>query len=983
MSAQDTPAGSIRGFVRDRDFDAPLPEAEVLVVEVGRTVTTSDQGAYVVGELNPGRYTLVISKSGYVRFVRADVVVTSGQLTEVNADLSGEFVEMEEFVVEDLLAMGGGGEAALLELRFDSAALMDSISSELMSRAGASDASSALRLVAGASVQDGKFAVIRGLPDRYVSSQMNGVRLPSADQDKRAVELDQFPSTVIDSLQVTKTFLPSQQGDASGGAVDVRLRGIPQETTIQFSSQIGHATQVTGRSDFLTYEGGGVDSLGRGHGRPGIQTENLGDDWTGAVGVSTDEAPVNHKWSIAGGGSEFVNDEVKVGGFLSLFYERQNTFFDDGVNNSYWVASPGSGLVPQTLQGTPLEGDFKTALFDVRQSSIGVRWGGLATFGVETENHQVALTYLYTRNVTDTATLAEDTRGKEYFFPGYDPTDPMGPGNTSNEVNAAPYIRTETLEYTERSAGTLQLNGKHQLPGDGFELGDALRFEAPVLDWTVSSSFANADQPDKRQFGSLWLPASFNPGAPPFIPPFTTEPVFLPFKPAANFNLGNLQRIFTTIEEDSTQLALNLKWPFEQWGGERGFAQVGYFGDSVDRTFNQDTFSNFGDGAAMFQGEWEEFWSASFPNEPHAITASAFDIDYRGNQDIAAWYGMMELPLSERLDIVFGARFESTDIGIVNEPEGDATWFPPGATAPVTLNPGDSDVTFEQDDVLPAIGLDYAVTDSLTLRAAFSQTIARQTFKELTPIIQQEFLGGPIFIGNPELQMSDLTNYDLRADYVPRPGALMSFSLFQKDIKNPIETVQRLAGFDFTTPVNYPEGRLRGIEAEVRQSLGELWSELDGFGVGVNATWIDGRVQLPDFEIEALSQPNIAAPITERDMTNAPDHLYNLFLTYDLPTTGTQLGLFYTVQGDTLVAGPGESLGNFVPSIYAREFDTLNFSLSQQLGRFLRLQFQAKNLTNPTIEQVYRSQYIDEELTRNSFTRGIEYTLSLSASFTF
>ena len=89
---------------------------------------------------------------------------------------------------------------------------MDSISADLMSRAGASDAASALRLVAGASVQDGKFAVIRGLPDRYISSLLNGVRLPTSDEDKRAVELDQFPSSVIESIRVTKTFTPDQQG---------------------------------------------------------------------------------------------------------------------------------------------------------------------------------------------------------------------------------------------------------------------------------------------------------------------------------------------------------------------------------------------------------------------------------------------------------------------------------------------------------------------------------------------------------------------------------------------------------------------------------------------------------------------------------------------------------------------------------------------------------------------------------------------------
>ena len=214
-------AGSIRGVVYDKEFDTPLPAAQVQILETGQKTATANVGNYVFGQVAPGRYTLIFSREGYVRQVKADVVVQEGKLTDVDVSLAGEFAELDEFVVQDVLQPGAGSETALLNLRFESSALMDSIGSELMSRAGASDAAAALKLVAGASVQDGKFAVIRGLPDRYVSSQMNGVRLPSADESKRAVELDQFPAAVIESIQVSKTFTPDQQGDASGGAVNL------------------------------------------------------------------------------------------------------------------------------------------------------------------------------------------------------------------------------------------------------------------------------------------------------------------------------------------------------------------------------------------------------------------------------------------------------------------------------------------------------------------------------------------------------------------------------------------------------------------------------------------------------------------------------------------------------------------------------------------------------------------------------------------
>jgi TonB-dependent receptor len=980
-AASQQPVGSIRGVVYDKDFDTPLAAVQVLTVETGAKVLTTDQGNYVFSQIPPGKYTLVFSKDGYARQVKADVVVVAGQLTDVDATLAGEFTDMDEFVVQDILTGGAGTEASLMKLRFDSPSLMDSISADLMSRAGAGDAASALRLVSGASVAGGKFAVIRGLPDRYVSSQMNGVRLPTADENKRAVELDQFPAAVIESIQVSKTFTPDQQGDASGGAVNLRLKGIPDETIIQFNGQLSYNSQVASRNDFLTYHGGGVSFWGRDNGDRDIQFDNLGGNWDGAVGVSRGEAPHDYKWSTALGGKLYADQDVKIGGFASFFYERDSSYYEDGQDNSYWVTTPGAGLTPHTYQGTPSQGDFKTALYDVTKASQLVKWGGLGTLGLETENHQLGFTYLYTRSAEDKATLAEDTRGKAYYFPGYDPNNSMGPGNTPDTVGAAPYIRTETLEYTERTTQTVQLSGRHKLPFEGFALGETLKFKKPVFDWTLAQSTAGLNQPDKRQFGGLWHAASYNPGFPPFgIPPSTTPPTWYPYKPADNFNLGNVQRIWKEIDEESNQYSLNLKFPFDQWDGKEGYLKVGAFQDHVTRKFNQDTFSNFGDAGATFAGGFDDFWSDSFPNEDHPITASEFDVDYKGDQKISAWYSMMDLPLSTSVTLIGGARFESTKTSIVNSPEPNATWYPPGSTAPVTLNPGDADVDFEQNDVLPSIGLTVEPVQKLTLRGSYSQTVARQTFKELTPIRQQEFLGGPTFIGNPELQMSALKNYDLRADYAPYEGGLVSVSWFKKDIENPIEYVQTPGDFTFTTPVNYPKGNLNGYELELRQDMERLSSSLTGLSIGANATFIDSKVTLPADEAAGFSEPGIQAPMQTRDMTDAPDHLYNFFVNYDL-TAGTQFSIFYTIQGDTLVAGAGQAYGNFVPSIYAKEFGTLNMSLSQKIGKNLKIQFQAKNLTNPEIEEVYRSEFTGSDVTRSSYTKGSEFSISIGASF--
>lgn len=982
VATQDV--GSIRGVVRDRDFDAPLAGATVTIVETGQKTISTEQGNFVFSQVKPGRYTLTFSREGYVQQVKADVTVTASQLTDVDMSLPGEFTEMEEVVVEDIQI--GGSEAALLKLRMDSPALIDSISADLMNQAGASDAASALNLVAGASVQDGKYAVIRGLPDRYVNSQINGIRLPTADEDKRAVQLDQFPATVIDSIQVSKTFTPDQQGDASGGAVNVMLKAIPEQSIFTLKGQVGYNSQVTGNDNFLTYKGGGVSFWGQDDGGRDQQLESLGQNWTGAAGVTTGRAPPDYKWSGAIGGKHEFDNGVKVGGFASFFYEQESAFFDNGIDDSYWVTSPGNGLTPETTQGTPSDGDFKTKLFDVTEGTTSVNWGGLGVAGIESKHHALNLTYLYTSATDDTATLAEDTRGKEYYFPGYDPNDPTGPGNAPTELTAAPYIRTETLTYTERTTQTIMLNGKHEFEIGDFGLGDALQFKAPVIDWLVASTTADLNQPDKRQFGELWYAPSFNPGIPGVIPPSTSPGIHLPFKPAANFTLGNFQRIWKTIDEESQQYALNAKLPFEQWNGEEGYLKFGLFDDHTTRNFNQDTFSNFNDPTTGYIGDWDDHWSSHFPNEDHAISDGPpfVDVDYKGDQKIGAWYAMADLPVTTFLNVIGGVRFESTQLSIVNIPEPNATWFPPGATAPVQLNPGDADVDYNQDNVLPSLGIVLTPTENITFRAAYSQTVARQTFKELTPVIQQEFLGGPIFIGNPDLVMSDLTNYDVRVDYTPYAGGLLSASWFYKDVVDPIEYVQRISSsFTYTTPVNYPTGTLQGFELEARQDMGQIWDRLEGLTLGANATFINSEVRLPDDEIAAFDSPAIQAPLSSRPMTGAPNYLYNIYMTYDFERSGTQFGIFYTVTGDTLIAGAGVSDGNFVPSVFATPYNSLNVTVSQKLGKHFVLQFQAKNLTNPDIQTVYRSKYIGGDVLNTSYSNGIDLSVSLRAQFEF
>ena len=970
--------GSIRGIVIDQDFAAPLGGATVQVVETGLRVETNEQGNFVVPDLRPGSYTLIVRKDGYVQQVRS-TAAAAGKLTDVRIELLGDFTDLEEYVVEDALTVGTGTEQALLDLRTESPALIDSISRDLMAKANVSDASQAIRFVAGASSADGKSAVIRGLPDRYVSSQINGVLLPSSDVDKRSIELDQFPAVVIESLQVSKTFTPDQLGNASGGAVNVLLRGIPDEPLF-FNWKVGtkYNSQVSGRSNFLTYDGGGVHGFGKSGHERAIQED--GENWEGAVGAKTGEAPGFFNWQGGLGGKLDIGNGWRVGGLANFFYNRSASYFANGKDESRIIAHVGDLMSPRIALGTTSQAPFVTSLLSLTRATETLNYGGLSTLGIANDDHAITAAFLFTQSAEDTVTLAEDTQGKQYFFPGHDPKDPTSPG--WDQIDSAPYTRQQTLAYIERSTRTVQLNGRHRFETYGF--GPLRRVE---FDWTVSQSTARRDTPDRRQFAEYWLPTG----------------VYLPLKPAAQFTLGNLQRTFIKVDERSEEAALNAKLPFELWDGKKGYVKAGLFRDQVTRRFRQETFSNFNDPTltpymAGFEGpDWSTHWQF----EDHPITGAETDVDYDGRQKIDASYLMLEMPLVDRVKVVGGVRFENSTLSIRSDWEANATWVPPTnefgqpnfSPAEFPARPGEANFdpvayaqanpTLSKQNVLPAVALIYDVLDNVTLRSSYTETLARPTFKEISPVFQQDYIGGPIFIGDPSIQFSTLKNVDFRVDYTPVEGSLLSFTYFKKFIKNPIEYIEAATTFQFTRPRNFPAATLSGYEVEARQDLGKVWDPLAGLGVGGNSTWIDSAVRLSDQDITQFEQFQGVRPKSTREMTGAPHYVWNLFTTYDLAPSGTSLALFYTVTGDTLIQGPGPANAQYSPATYDRRFDNLSATIGQDLGRGVRLTLSATNLTDAMRRQVYRSEYVPEDVTRRTYKTGVTYTLQIGGEIHF
>lgn len=1035
-------SGSIRGLVTDRDFnDRPLEGVAVLVVQTEQTVVSNEQGVYLIRDVEPGTYTLIFTKEGFVRQVEVDVLVNSGELSEVSASMPTEFTELPPLNVQEL-KLDAGSESGLLELRQDLPQFLDSVGEAQLDAAGVGHAAAALSLVSGATVSNNK-PVVRGLPDRYVNSQVNWVRFPSADRETRSLELDQFPTDVIESIRVSKTFTPDQQGDASGGAVNIVLKGIPDEDVIKFGGGVDFNTNLARASNFRTYRGGGLDFFGIDRGRDGQPPVN-----PNPVGVGTraGDAPFeyNSNMTIARR-HEFVESGWTIGGIANLFYARGGSYYDDGVESDYVAqfvnaepfSNPGTPtllFLPDTDEplsrpnGLPLTGN----VFDVTKSTEEVQWGGLFAFGAENEFNRIDVVYLETNSIEDTTVVGLDTKSRSIvqdalynldaeilasgnpfanfdsqfnglYAPGSNPVPTTG--------RSLAFSRTQTLLRRERLIRSAQIRGEHTLPFfEGGQGGDdeTFRLKAPEMEWIYAYSSSQRREPDKRIF-SDYLDGS---GLAVTDPARAVRAENIPSIGTTGVTSGYVQRVWEVIREDSNQLHLNYRQPFVLPNNEEGAFKAGLFRDCVERAFERETYVTSGvhpaptvTSSVPVGIKYEDFYLNEVLTDSQRsnfMTDNASDIDYEGNYDIDAYYLMLDVPVLPMVRVVGGVRVETTTINIglidssidefargVNSGNRFTTsslWtnFAGGVR---TINADSGlplgDVDFEQTDYLPSISFIVDPAEQISFRGAYSETIARPTFRELSVVRDQEFLGSTPFFGNDTLGFSSLKNYDLRADYRPTLGGLISVSGFYKKIEDPIEVItvsnDTIQPGSYFVPINFTEGTMLGAEVEVRQDMGDLYEELTGLTLGANGTVIESEVSIP------VAQQTGALNETTRPMLNAPDMLLNFFAVFRNEETGTDVGLFYTIRGDTLVAGSSPSAGpssNFVPNIFETQYDTLNLTIAQRIGQHMKLKFAAKNLTNPNIQRVYRSA-ITPETVQSSYSKGITFSISLSADFEF
>lgn len=826
--------------------------------------------------------------------------------------------------------------AAVLEERKKAAAVTDAIGSEQISKGTASDAGDIVSKVTGTSIVEGKFVVVRGLADRYTSTTLNGADIPSADPYRKSVQLDLFPSAIIDSIVVSKTFTPNLAGAFTGGAVDIVTKSIPAKRFFKLSLGASYNTQASMSDAFPSYSGGALDwtAIEDGTralpdsfadpnliipGRVGTSatspanatlvrlTRDLGPAQFGPVSGS---APLNNSFSLSVGDQFYLLGQP-AGYFIGLNYNRNFSSYENAVRDRF---RNSAGTLEKSLETKDTRGVMEASW--VTSVSLGLK---------PAEGQEFGFSFLYNQFAEDTARVSD---GSVIF------TDGTRRG-----------VELTQLNFVERHLHTFQLKGGHELP----------RHNAPRFDWQATLSETTQEEPDSRFFNAFKEPGPGGTTVYTINDNSAPQPV-LP------------TRFFRNLEDVNLNLKGDFKWPFALWNGEDAeFKSGGYFSASK-REFRERTFQYRMAGAF---GDVNDFTGT--PNTFIDETALQFtsgrlerylvndlgNSRYTGRQDVTAAYSMLDLPVTESLRLIGGARLEMTDLsleGTGGSGLGTAAGLVQGA------------------NWLPSLNLVFNLAKDMNVRLAWAQTIARPSYREIANYQAYDPAIDTLVRGNPRLKLSSIDNYDLRWEWFPRPGEVFSVSGFYKSIKNPIE--RRLVDLqgDILEYENRDKATVYGVEFEARKKLDFISPHLDNFSWGFSYSILNSEVKLTPTE---LAQKRLGVPNAKptRQLFDQSPYILNADLNYDNRRTGTSLSLSYNVVGERLTIASA-----LTDDVYEQPAPQLDFVWSQRLRPGMSLKFTARNLLDPVFRRTYGAKD-DPAAAYSAFTRGMTFGISLAYEY--
>ncbi|UYQ95646.1 carboxypeptidase-like regulatory domain-containing protein [Chitinophaga horti] len=1000
----------ISGRLIDGKTKEPLPGVSIRI-KGGKGGAATDMNGNFTIEIPEEGAILIFSLMGYEH---REVKVTKAS-SGITIQLSASSRQLGEVTVQ--ARRKTNTEITVLQERKAAAIVQDAISAQQIERTASITTTQALQRVSGVTVTDDKYVAIRGLGDRSVIGQLNGVRLASSDPDRSAIPLDLVPASLLDNITIFKTVTPDKPADAAAGIVELKTKSVPDKATLEiiaqtgFNSNIGAGGKVNSfynsdlgffggkvkdknlTSDFLNlskqYPGGLTQIqqlINNSNGDPAMRQEaarinNIMHSFDPVMSTRYKQAPLNQLYSLTFGNSYKVFRDKVLGVVLGANYYNRTTDVTGGDLTQYSVYQgviTGNPQVysPRFIPNYITPNNLYMGKHQTYKENTGTQtlnYGTLAglTFRFN-PRHEISVQYL--------GSWGSEAQAVN-MYGQYEYTGLSGPV----------YNTIYSLKQTRRNLNTFNLQGEHK-----FTAGEY----SPRLSYNVASSTSKQNDPDFRfitmtdyrpRGGSHYFRPSIGAAGGQGDSVYTEHLYALNSGYVNGYGTyGIIQaepngRRWRQLNETNYNYKADLTFPFRLLGQKQEFKTgVNYL--NRDRTFRENFVflpgSNYATNKSLtlyeVHGNVDRLVSPEIIGirMPNGSTGEGADAvggflynsqkspnNYNGFFETNAFYGMLDLHILENVRLAGGVRFEKTNIqsavdtsNIFLDPALTAK-DENGNTIPVVLI---SPNTVYKTGYKPyyALNFTYTYRKDMNFRLAYNTTLARPELRELTNVFEFDAFQMGLVVGNPNLVNQHTENADFRWEWFPNPGEVISASAFGKRINNQLVKVFSLKTEGLAA--RYPE--YPTIQFQNDPNTGTVW------GAELEVVKDLGRLTpvLKNFFIGTnlmLAQSNIKKSAARYNANKSLDrHTPKNSPLFEQAPYSVNGWLNYknTKWGTDLTTTfnmVGERLVQInltgEPDLYTRPVPMLDFVFSQQLGKRVLFKGYAKNILNPAIETVY------------------------------
>ncbi len=921
--------GTVTGTVLDADSNETLAFANVIVKGTSKGVTTDFEGKYEL-RLEAGTYTLVYSFLGFDTKEVTNVKVLNGEVVTMDMILKPAGISFETVVVTANKAMNT--ETALLSVQQKSVNLMDGISAQTFQKLSVSNVASAIKSVPGVSVQDAKYVYVRGLGDRYTKSILNGIDIPGLDPDRNTVQLDIFPTNIIDNVQIVKSFTADLSADFTGGLVNIVTKDFPTNESYSFSIGGSYNSSMHFKSDFLKYTASNTSFLGFDNGSlklpisrqqpiPGPFSNNpalttITKLFDPTLKASKGTSLMDFNFSFTAGNQYNVGEKNnKLGYLAAVSYKNNTTFYHNYETGKYRKA------IDKSVTNLELS---ENQIGDLSKNEVLL--SGLAGITFKTDRSKYKLSFMHIQNGETTAGFLKQTK----------------------VFSDAVTIYKDNLEYTQRSISNVLLTGKHSNEDASF-----------LVEWKVSPTYSLIEDKDVR------------------VTPFLFDEITNNYSIRPS-SAGSPRRIWRSLDEVDVVSKLDftlkhtlfsnpskLQFGLNHIYKERNFSIDNYLlaiRGSAGETLN-------GNANALLMDE--NIWNPNTGFGTYVEGNFEPSNTYNASNNNYALYGSESLQFFDKLKAILGLRAEKFEQFYTGQNNTGSIIY--------------SNVkTIDKFDVFPSANLIYSLNDATNFRFSFARTVARPSFKEASITQIYDPITDLTFNGNIDLQPSYINNFDVRYENFGTKAQVLAVSAFYKSFKDPIELAFFSASSpDNLQPRNIGSATVYGLELDFRKNLGFLSESFENFDIILNASVIESRQEMDkttngEYESKLLNLRGGETMDDTRDLQGQSPYLVNAGFNYSNDAKGIQTGLFYNVQGKSLeIVGIGA-----IPDVYTMPFNSLNFTFSKAFGEKQQssIGFKAENILNNEVESHYQSFKANDQIFSKKHT-GTAFSLSYAYKF--